>query len=294
MATPKTTAAVIAVAALVLASVAAYLVYNYLSVKEQEALKAKMEVQPIVVAVVEIPYGSNLQAAQMKTTEWPKNSLPAGWKADPKALEGRMAITTIQAGTPVLESSLAPTTAEGGMLSYIIPTGHRAVTVAVNEVVGVAGFVLPNSIVDVVATVTPPKGGERLSKIVLQNVKVLAIGQIMQQKEGKPVVVPTVTLDVTPGDAEKLIIASENRVQLILKHLGDSEDVSTRGATVGTLLGSSMPPVATAAGKPSHRRGAARPAAAGASEKAEPSMYIIEVIKGGSRTKEQFRQEETK
>lgn len=289
MATPKSTALAIGVVALFLASIAAYLVYNYLSTKEQEATKAKMEVQHVVVAAKDIPFGKRIQPEDLKPVDWPKTNVPAGSASDPKALNDRLAVADIPAGAPVIESSLAPVTAQAGVLSYIIPPGHRAITVAVNEVVGVAGFVLPNSIVDVVATVPNPRGGpnsDRLSKIVLQNVKVLAVGQILEQKEGKPVSVPTVTLDVMPVDAEKLAIASENKVQLILRHLGDTEEVKTRGATVSTLLGGAMPAAAgpaKAGGKTASRRSATR------AVKAQDVQVQIEVIKGNTRTKEIFK-----
>jgi len=282
MATPKTTATVIAVVALFLASIAAYMVYNYLNTKEQETAKAKTEVQPVVIAAADIPFGSKLQAAQMKTTDWPKTSLPVGSSSDTKALEGRLAVTNIKTGSPIIEDSLAPVSAETGVLSYIIPPGHRAITVAVNEVVGVAGFVLPMSIVDVIATLNNPyitSGESRISKIVLQNVKVLAVGQILEEKEGKPVTVPTVTLDVTPEQAEKLALASENKVQLILKHLGDTAEVKTTGATVASLLG-----VAPAARPVAARGSGSRKSAAKAVDR-ENDVYI-EVIKGTSKTKE--------
>jgi len=289
MATPKTTAAAIAVAALFLASIAAYLVYDYLSAKEREATSAKMEVQQVVVAAVDIPFGAKLQPVQLKTAGWPKSSLPAGFSADPNALNDRLTIAAIPAGSPVLASSLAPAN-EGaaGVLSYIIPQGHRAVTVAVNEVVGVAGFIMPDSIVDVVATVNSPYKSagtdNRISKIILQNIKVLAIGQILDQKEGKPVTVPTVTLDVTPDQAEKLVIASENKVQLILKHTGDKDETKTGGATVATMLGGAPP--AAAAERPAAGRVVTR--SSGKPSGKEPGIYI-EIIKGDKRTREEFR-----
>ncbi|HLB24750.1 MAG TPA: Flp pilus assembly protein CpaB [Nitrospirota bacterium] len=282
MATPRTTAAVIALTALVLASFAAYMVYGYLTKKGQEAAEAKLGVQPVVVAAAEIPFGTNIQPQQVKMADWPKNNLPAGNFTDTRAVQGRLAVTTVQAGSPVTEGSLAPSSNETGVLSYLIPPGKRAITVAVNEVVGVAGFVLPNSIVDVVATVTTPGGnGLRISKIILQNVKVLAVGQILEQKEGKPVVVPTVTLDVAPDEAEKLALASENKVQLILRHVGDTQEVKTKGATVAALIGSAAPAPA-ASGRPRVKKAAAT------MKPREDASLIIEVIKGNSRSKEKY------
>ncbi len=277
MATPKTTAAVIAVVALFLASLAAYLVYDYFS-KQEQAMKAReMEVQPVVVAAADIPYGSRIQDQQVKVSEWPRENLPAGYSAKVDDVRGRITVANIPAGSPIVSAQLAPAEAQGGVMSYIVPPGHRAITVAVNEVVGVAGFVLPNSIVDVVATVNSPfRTGmdSRISKIILQKVKVLAVGQILEQKEGKPVVVPTVTLDVTPDDAEKLALASENKVQLILRHLNDETEVKTKGATVSSLLGG--PPPA-----PERRsRGTIRPTSGGEQ---------VEVIKGESKTRQTFK-----
>ena len=294
MATPKATAAAIGVAAVIVASLAAYLVYGYLTAKEQEAAQQKMGVQSIVVAAAEIPFGARLQAPQMKTADWPKASLPEGYSTDPKALEGRMTVATVPTGSPILESNLASAKAETGVLSFIIPPGHRAITVGVNEVVGVAGFVLPNSVVDVVATVNSPymsnAADSRVSKIILQNIKVLAVGQILEQKEGKPAMVPTVTLDVLPDEAEKLALASENKVQLILKHMGDSAEVTTRGATIASLLGGASP-AAPASHKVRVRKAAGpvvvREAPRASERPSAPSTYI-EVIRGDKKTTEEM------
>ena len=127
-------------------------------------------------------------------------------------------------------------------MTYIIPQGHRAVTVSVNEVAGVAGFVAPNNRVDIVLTTTTPKyaAGEKISKIILQNVTVLATGQITEQKDGKPVVVPTVTLDLMPEEAERLInAASQGSLQLLLRSVIDTAPVEARGATISKVLTSS-------------------------------------------------------
>ncbi|HEX9861245.1 MAG TPA: Flp pilus assembly protein CpaB [Nitrospirota bacterium] len=283
MATPKTTAAVIAVVALFLASIAAYLVYGYFTAQEKKIESQSMQVQPIVVAAAEIPFGARLQPEQMKIADWPKDSLPAGHAVKVEDLAGRISVANIQAGSPIVESQLAPVSSEGGVMSYIIPEGHRAITVAVNEVVGVAGFVLPNSIVDVVATVNSPfaKSGndQRISKIILQNVKVLAVGQILEQKEGKPVVVPTVTLDVKPEDAETLVLASENKVQLILRHIGDSTETKTKGATVSSMLG----------GPPPAKPSSARPAKTGSKSSGMVPGTVVEIIKGGEKSKQEFK-----
>ncbi|HLB24912.1 MAG TPA: Flp pilus assembly protein CpaB [Nitrospirota bacterium] len=287
MARPARTTAIVAAVALILASAAAYLVFNFLSSKEMEASKARLDVQPVVVAAMDIPFGTKILPEHVKTVDWPKASLPAGSSADPRSLEGRITVASVPMGAPVQVSSLAPAAADSGVMSVLVPQGKRAFTVAVNEVVGVAGFVLPNSIVDVVATVNSPyqtSGDQRISKIILQNIRVLAVGQTLEQKEGKPVTVPTVTLDVTPEEAEKLAIASENKVQLVLKHMGDTDEVKTRGATVASILGAA-PPAQGAGAKRTQRPAAKAPARAPARE---PGVFV-DIIKGGVRTKEEFR-----
>jgi pilus assembly protein CpaB len=281
MATPKTTATLIGIVAVFFAGLAAYLVYDYLVAKEQESKQARMDVQRIAVAAIDMDYGTMIKPDHVKLADWPKTNLPPGHKTSVESLSNRLTTTTVKAGSPILESNLAPADTEGGMMQYLIPPGSRAITVAVNEVVGVAGFVLPNSIVDVVATVNSPSSSsrdQRVSKIILQNVKVLAVGQILEQKEGKPVVVPTVTLQAKPEDAEKLALASENKVQLILRHMGDETEVATKGATIASLLGGPPPakPASTSSPTKSYR-----PAPA----KAE----YVEVIKGGERSKVQTK-----
>ena len=134
---------------------------------------------------------------------------------------------------------------KSGTMAYIIPDGHRAMAVAVNDVAGVAGFVLPNSAVDVVVT-TQLGGGQRISKIVLQNLRVLAVGQKMEEKEGKAIQVPTVTLSITPAEAEKLALAGNiGTLQLLLRGAKDNASASTRGASLPNLLsgGNSAPTV---------------------------------------------------
>lgn len=262
--------------------------YNYL--QKQEKIKAGIY-QTIVVAAMEIPIGSKLNESMLKTTAWPKESVPPGSATDPKVLSaaGRINIKQISAGEPVTEDKLAPTggAAGAGFMTYVVPPGHRAVTVAVNEVAGVAGFITPGNKVDVVLT-TPIPGSkdETISKIVLQNVPVLATGQIAQeQKDGKPIVVPTVTLDLTPEDAENLVLAAnKGPLQLLLRNYSDTEEVEGRGATIRKVLAGSQPPTTTKPAKVIRviRRAPVRKAAPA------PNYYSVEVIKGRDRSTKQF------
>jgi len=288
--TRQKTVIIVTVLAIVFAVVAAGLVYNYL--QKQEQIKSG-QLQPIVVAAMEIPIGSKITDTMIKTAPWPKESVPPGSATDPKALSGpgRVTIRPIPAGEPITEDKLAPVggATGAGFMTYVVPPGHRAVTVAVNEVAGVAGFITPGNKVDVVLT-TPIPGSpnETISKIVLQNVPVLATGQIAQeQKDGKPVVVPTVTLDLTPEEAENLVLAAnKGPLQLLLRNFADTEKVEGRGATIRKVLGGVQQP---AASKPATivkviRRAPVRKA----SPPPSPSYYSVEIIKGKDRSTKQF------
>lgn len=287
--TRQKTVIVVTALAIVFAVVAAGLMYNYL--QKQEQMKAGVY-QTIVVAAMEIPIGSKISDTMVKTAPWPKESVPPGSAADPKILttSGRISIKNIPAGEPITEDKLAPTggAAGAGFMTYVVPPGHRAVTVAVNEVAGVAGFITPGNKVDVVLT-TPIPGNpnETISKIVLQNVPVLATGQIAQeQKDGKPIVVPTVTLDLTPEDAENLVLAAnKGPLQLLLRNYSDSAEVAGRGSTIRKVLGGAQPSVQS---QPTQKivrviqRASARKAAPA------PNYYSVEVIKGKDRSTKQF------
>lgn len=229
---------VVSILALVFAGIAAWLTFHYLQ-KEMNKSKA-VQPQNIVVAATDIPIGSTISEPQLKVTSWPKDSIPPGSSEDTKSVVGRVAIRPISKGDAVTEPKLKPKAGApgSGFMTYIVPQGHRAITVAVNEVAGVAGFITPNDRVDVVLT-TPIPGSqsENISKIILQNVPILATGQITDQKEGKPVVVPTVTLDLTPEDAEKLVLAgSKGTLQLLLRNIADIAPVDSKGATISKVL----------------------------------------------------------
>ena len=287
--TRQKTVIVVTALAIVFAVVAAGLMYNYL--QKQEQVKAGTY-QTIVVAAMEIPIGSKISDTMVKTAPWPKESVPPGSATDPKVLTaaGRINIRNIPAGEPVTEDKLAPIggAAGAGFMTYVVPPGHRAVTVAVNEVAGVAGFITPGNKVDVVLT-TPIPGNpnETISKIVLQNIPVLATGQIAQEtKDGKPVVVPTVTLDLAPEDAENLVLAAnKGPLQLLLRNYSDTAEVEGRGSTIRKVLGSTQPSVQTKSSPTIVRVIRKAPVRKAAPA---PNYYSVEVIKGKDRSTRQF------
>src|SRR5262245_25483005 len=197
----------------------------------------------VVVAKVDIPVGSRIIPEQLVVAQFPADVTPDGAIStiDDKLI-GRVVTTALSPREPVIESKLAPVGSTGG-LSAVIPEGYRAMAVKVDDVVGVSGFIMPGTLVDIVVVIQPPKGSgndETISKIVLQNIKVLASGQnIDKPKDGREPDrgVRAVTLQVTPEQAEKLALASsEGTLQLVMRNSIDQADEQTHGANKSTLL----------------------------------------------------------
>lgn len=259
----------------------------------------------VVVAKVDIPVGSKIIAEQLTVAQFPADVTPEGAIStiDDK-LVGRVVITSISPRDPVTELKLAPVGAAGG-LSSMIPEGYRAMTVAVNDVVGVSGFIMPGTLVDIVVVITPPKGTgneEMISKIVLQNIKVLANGQNIDKPQNARETeraIKAVTLQVTPEQAEKLALAStEGKLQLVMRNSVDQADEQTTGANKRSLLtgdravmhpepGTNAAP--KAAPSSNYRRPAPRPAVRETAPKSTaqapppPPRPSVEVIKGAKK-----------
>jgi pilus assembly protein CpaB len=220
--------------------VAAFAVSRYLS--NAQALTRDM--RRVVVAKVDVPLGTKLVGEQLATVQMPSDATPDGAFEDQDKLVGRVVTVQIAAREPVTDYKLAPEGSAAG-LSAVIPEGYRAMTVKVDDVVGVAGFARPGSLVDVVVVIQPNDnttgGTGPVSKIVLQNIKVLASGQnIDQPKNGdrEAQSVKAVTLQVTPEEAEKLALAAtEGKLQLVMRNSIDQDDEQTRGVDKRVLLG---------------------------------------------------------
>jgi pilus assembly protein CpaB len=172
----------------------------------------------------------------------------------------------------------------------MVVEGKRAFTIRVNEVVGVGGFIVPDARVDVILTTSPPVGTEKISKIVLENMQVLAVGQIVEQKDNKPITVNTVTLSVTPEEAEKLALAGNDGViQLVLRNFMDTDNVVTLGATKARVLAGyrpSEPPKEPAKSK--EKRFSRRKRQTSVLPVAKKA-FTVEVIKGNERSEEKFQ-----
>jgi pilus assembly protein CpaB len=254
----------------------------------------------IAVANADIELGGRITPEMVRMTEWPERSKPAGSFADPANLQGRVVLVSIQRGEPLTEGRLAPIGTKGG-LSAVVPEGKRAMTVRVNDVVGVAGFALPGTFVDVMVN-TQDEGGQRgdrdhsISKIVLERILVLAVAQEADRDSTKPKVVNAVTLELTPKDAEMLDLArSVGTLSLVLRNQTDPMSASIgSGATKAALLGSPPPEPKAAASTPTPAP--ARVARRPARPVAEPVAALmpaaarncVEVIRGLSKATECF------
>jgi len=195
----------------------------------------------VVVAKVDIPLGTKIIAEQLSTVSFPRGTTPEGTFDNANNLVGRVVITNIAALEPFTKLKLAPEGSAGG-LSAVIPEGYRAMTVKVDDVVGLSGFLMPGALVDVVVVIDSAEkngGQDMVSKIVLQNIKVLASGfNIDRPKNDREAEsVKTVTLQVTPDQAEKLALAStEGKVRLMMRNGVDQSDQQTAGVTKRSLL----------------------------------------------------------
>ena len=255
----------------------------------------------IAVANADIELGGRISPEMIRMVDWPSGSVPTGAFDDAAKLEGRVVLVSMQRGEPLTEVRLAPVGTKGG-LSAVVPQGKRAMTVRVNDVIGVAGFALPGTFVDVMIN-TQSEGAQRndrdrsVSKIVLERILVLAVAQEADRDSTKPKVVNAVTLELTPQDAELLDLArSVGTLSLVLRNQTDPKSAALgQGVTKAELLGLARPepePVKVVAAAPAPaapvRRAAPRPAAPIVAIAPAPSRNCVEVIRGLSKVTECF------
>jgi pilus assembly protein CpaB len=212
--------------AVLLAFVLAAYVYHAFKKVQVNAAAPVMRMTNIVVAAENLKIGERLDPNKVKTIQWPSSAKPDGMFSDITEVANRAVITNIQENEPILAGNLASSDSGGG-LSATIPEGMRALSVSVNDVVAVGGFVTPGTMVDILVTgqSVGVGGGTTVTRTILENIKVLAAGQkIEQDREGKPENVPVITLLVTPEDAAKLTMAStEGKIQLALRNTVDTK-----------------------------------------------------------------------
>ena len=259
----------------------------------------------VAVAKVAIPVGTKIIPEQVMVVQFPKESTPDGTFDNAEKLTGRVAIANIAAREPITESRLAPEGTAGG-LSAVIPEGYRAMTVKVDDVVGISGFIMPGTLVDVVVVIDPADHAgmqDPISKIVLQNIKVLANGQNIDKPDNQREAnsVKAITLQVTPEQAEKLALASsEGKLQLVMRNSVDQGDEKTPGVNKRGLLSgeratpapepgslkSEQPKTNKPAPRPAHTKAEAKPAASPAAPQAPRAS--VEMIEGAKKRNVDF------
>ena len=227
--------------ALVFGATATFMALGWMKTQSQRVVQQapKIPTSAVVVVAKDIDAASAIRADQLSVVQWPQNTCPKGGFTSVEELAGRVTTLPMNAGEPVLEPKLAPQGTPAGMVALVSPH-KRAMTVKVDEASGVAGFIIPNNHVDVVMAINRGEySNDPLAKVVLTNLRVLGTGQKIIQKEpdGKPQVVPTVTLEVSPEEGERLALAaSEGHVSLVLRGQKDDAPVSSRGIKTSQLF----------------------------------------------------------
>jgi len=227
--------------AVIVGLIISVLTYNWLQQKTVEKREVSLQTQMAVVADKDLSLGIVLTKDMIKAVPLIATSLPQGYFSEPSALDGRILISSVKANELILESKLAPIDVKIGGVAAVISPNKRAMAVKVDYVTGVAGFIYPGNRVDVLVALQTVQNSIPIAKTVLQNVLVLAVGSEVEvrEKREKPMQVDTVTLEVTPEEAEKLALAgTQGRLHLALRNYLDSKDVFTKGATESTLLAS--------------------------------------------------------
>jgi pilus assembly protein CpaB len=276
--------------ALVSATAASYAVYRALAARPTGAEAPRLVAT--LVASQAIPAGTLVTKDMLRTVAWPADSQVPGAFQDARKVLDRGAIAPIALNEPITEAKLAPVGAGAG-LPPTIPPGMRAISVRVNEVVGVAGFVVPGTRVDVVVTFASRAAQrEGLARVVVSNVQVLTAGtrydQEKARQEARPIPTSVVTLLVSPEDAERIALAAaEGQITLTLRNPLDTAPTDTGGIRMAGLMGmpaAPTPPV----DRPALPRRAVKPVPAAVPPPA-PQPYTVEAIRGAKRSTEPVR-----
>jgi pilus assembly protein CpaB len=285
---------VVLIIAVVTASLASFGVYRAMG---QLPGRSAERVQSVVVAARPLIIGTLLTDADVKVVQWPSSSLVPGAIADVKEAINRGLLVAVLENEPLTSTKLASPESGAG-LSPVIPPGMRAMSVRVDDVIGVAGFIVPGSRVDVVVTIR--KEGDGMTRTAASNVQVLVAGTRKDQgqteeserdRRGNSKGETVVTLMVSPTDAERIALAqSEGEIMLVLRNPLDKEATATSGVRTAALVsGEQSQPPAPVAPAPAPRRASApkpAPVVEAPPPAAPPAPASVEAIRGGKRTDE--------
>ena len=271
--------------AMTVGAIFAFSTYRYVQATPERGASAKTT--PVVVAASSLDLGAALRAEDLRTINWPSDAVPTGTFSNPQELVGRGLITSVAQNEALLPSKLAPVGAGAG-LPPMIPDGMRAMSVRVNDVIGVAGYVLPGTKVDVLVSISPTnQSTDMTSKVILNNVTVLAAGTRIErdvEKDNKPISVSVVTLLVDPLQSEALTLAStEGKIQLALRNPLDKTMPPTPGIKPAILLGQSGAPRAAVRATRTARQA---PVSVAAPAPVAAPLPTVEIIRGDKRATE--------
>ncbi len=270
------------------ASYGAFQVMQRVSAEQQVPQTA-----PVVVAARPVAMGTLITRDHVKVVQWPTTASIEGSYSNPEDVVDRGTVTSFAENEPFVEAKLAAKGLGAG-LPPTIPAGMRAISIRVNEVIGVAGFVVPGSRVDVLVTIQPPAPSDpsKMTRMVAGNVQVLTAGTRIDQDQaradGKPIPTSVVTLMVSPEDAERLALAqNEGQITLTLRNPLDQEPTATPGVRLASLLGTqtAMTPEQPM-GRVAVRRPRPAPMVVTTTPVQAPKAYTVETIRGSKRSEE--------
>jgi pilus assembly protein CpaB len=285
--------------AVLTAGAATFGVYRVL---ENTKANNRVETVPVVVATQDIPEGFAIERIALAVNQWPAGTMPAGAFSSADSLVGRVARVAIYKGEPIVPGRLAPD-GTGPGLAVKIATGKRAIAVQINDVAGISGLIQPNSRVDVLVTLRGIDAKQQpITKLFMENMRVLSVGTIVQPgPDNRPINATTATLEVTPEEAEQLVIAQrEGTIQLALRGYGDPDSVKTSGARAAELLGElrnsrpTPPPARRSTATAPRRQVAAEPTppppvtAAVPAAPPKPDSVTVEIYRGETKTQQKF------
>jgi pilus assembly protein CpaB len=284
-------------AALLVAAGATYGVYELL---QRNRESARIATVPVVVALADMPEGATIDRNLVTANPWPVTTIPAGALKSRDSVVGRVTRVAIFKGEPIVPGRLAPMGTGPGLEVKITP-GKRAMALRINDVAGISGFIQPNSRVDVMVTLANDAGGQKqqMAKLFMENMRVLSVGhEIQRDAQGKPINAATITLEVTPEEAERLAVAtSQGSIQLVLRGYGDPDSIDTKGATshdVMSQLRNAQPtPVRTVSRAAPRPRRAPEPVLPPAPVIVEvppkrPDSLVVRIYRGAEVTQRKF------
>jgi pilus assembly protein CpaB len=268
--------------ALLLGLITSFLVFSWLQNEKNRLMAAPIPLSrnvQVLVSNADLSWGTKLTPEMMQLQEFPSGAIPEGHFTSLEAIQDRVLLIDLKRSEVLLESKLAPLGTTSGGVAAVTDIDKRAMSVKVDDVIGVAGFIKPGDRVDVMVTIEPEGGKQAnmMSKMILENVKVLATGTQMERKgkDEEPKPVQVITVEVTVEEAEKLALAStQGRLRLALRNPLNKEHVLTKGANVGALLSSFRP------------KQAAKPKVKGEGE--DDATVRVELIKGDVRKEFKF------